>query len=378
VRQETLLKATVNESTNEGAERATKSPASNSGDREAYIAAVRNEPATEKQKAKLAWFGCTWDEGITKGQAADAIEECVRMFPEKDAEYYSRPATEEQLAKLKAFNQHPDNKPGAPYCDLTRPLTYGEAKVFIEEWARDHRQREEPQAQAHGPEPVVQAQEMKPEISLAERRRNLDEKLAELVADGEFSKEDEKALTALVLEHGFTESFTAELLRQKFTEEFLPIKRRMEQTFVMTDSDLAEIERLKKKYDIQLTLEGNAELFRTIYLVEFYGRLPEPIDPPLMLNNGETAYCAIQTRWNQVQGSTGMHKELARGVLYVSSDRLLFCGDLRNTSIVLKRIVGCGIYSDCVKITKSTGKPDYFAMQAQHARYVQALVKALK
>ena len=30
--------------------------------REAYVAAARNQPATEKQKEKLSWFGCTWDE----------------------------------------------------------------------------------------------------------------------------------------------------------------------------------------------------------------------------------------------------------------------------------------------------------------------------
>jgi hypothetical protein len=29
--------------------------------REAYVATVRNELATEKQKEKLSWFGCTWD-----------------------------------------------------------------------------------------------------------------------------------------------------------------------------------------------------------------------------------------------------------------------------------------------------------------------------
>ena len=43
-------------------------------------------PATEHQKEKLRFFGCTWDEGITARQASDALEECARQFPSKQIE----------------------------------------------------------------------------------------------------------------------------------------------------------------------------------------------------------------------------------------------------------------------------------------------------
>jgi hypothetical protein len=33
-------------------------------EREVYVARVRSEPATEKQKEKLRWFGCTFDAGM--------------------------------------------------------------------------------------------------------------------------------------------------------------------------------------------------------------------------------------------------------------------------------------------------------------------------
>ena len=85
---------------------------------EAYVSGVRNEPATEKQKEKLRWFGFNFDEGITKGQAHDAIDECIQRFPTKEFEYYNRPATEEQLTKL------PPRQ---------KPLTYGQAKDLIQE-----------------------------------------------------------------------------------------------------------------------------------------------------------------------------------------------------------------------------------------------------
>jgi hypothetical protein len=111
---------------------------------EAHLARVRNEPATEKQKDKLGWFGCTWDDGITKGQASDAIDECVRRFPEKEREYYDRPATEGQMAQLRESAKADK--------DLTEmleevdeegsALTYGEAKDLIRDSERDAQRRE--------------------------------------------------------------------------------------------------------------------------------------------------------------------------------------------------------------------------------------------
>src|SRR6267154_1021281 len=102
----------------------------------------RNDPATEKQKEKLRYFGCTWDEGITKGQAHDAIDECVRQFPERDREYYNRPATEDQLAKLRAYLA-PDDEEPEDYAEGDKPLTYGQAKELISEFELEMRAADE-------------------------------------------------------------------------------------------------------------------------------------------------------------------------------------------------------------------------------------------
>jgi len=96
------------------------------------------EPATEKQKFKLRWFGCTWDDGITKAQASDAIGEFVRAFPDRDVEYYNRPATEEQRNELRSFRKNPDRPWGKP---RTEPLTYGEAKNWLGECFLRDRER---------------------------------------------------------------------------------------------------------------------------------------------------------------------------------------------------------------------------------------------
>lgn len=94
-------------------------------EREAYIARARSEPATEKQKEKLRWFDCAFAEGITKGEASDLIDKCVRDFPEKDRAYNARPATDEQLTALRV--------------KTNRGLTYRQAKDMISERAMERR-----------------------------------------------------------------------------------------------------------------------------------------------------------------------------------------------------------------------------------------------
>ena len=118
-------------------------------ERAARVERVRSEAATEKQKEKLRYFGYTVKPGMTKGEASDAIDECVRKFPAVNQAYYNRPATEEQLAKLRATNKSPDVDPEEPYYDPDEPLTYGEAKEMIHDWEMDQRQREEEREAAY-------------------------------------------------------------------------------------------------------------------------------------------------------------------------------------------------------------------------------------
>jgi len=111
--------------------------------RDEYVARVRAEPATEKQKEKLRYFGCTFEEDISKGQASDALDKCATDFPEVNKAYYDRPATEEQLAKVREMNQHRDCAE-EPFYDFEEegPLTYGEAKEVMQEWVWFRREKE--------------------------------------------------------------------------------------------------------------------------------------------------------------------------------------------------------------------------------------------
>jgi len=239
------------------------------------------------------------------------------------------------------------------------------------------------------------------------RRKILDEKIIELASTGtvdaatEFKLED--FAVALDLEKGEA----TRLLTQHFTEEFEHVKRRMESSFVMTDNDVAEIDSLKRKYNVNLNLHGNASLFRAIYLLEIKRELPLPVDVGLMLDSTEVCYYSIPTTWHQSRvhtrgysgtsvsipsgihgvrfrlgGYTPMRSEemtpLSDGTLCVTSKRLLFSGQSRNTTITLKKIVGGHVFSDSVRIDKSTGKPDMFSMDAPHARYILSLIDVLR
>jgi uncharacterized tellurite resistance protein B-like protein len=81
----------------------------------------RNEFATEEQKEKLRFFGCTWCGDITMGKASDALEECAKQFPGIEAAYKNRPITDDQLDELRSLGQEP-----------VRKFTCGEAMELIE------------------------------------------------------------------------------------------------------------------------------------------------------------------------------------------------------------------------------------------------------
>jgi hypothetical protein len=217
--------------------------------------------------------------------------------------------------------------------------------------------------------------------------------------------ESELKKTAVML--GLQENDASALLTERFTRDFEHIKRRMESSFVMTDEDVAEIEQLKRKYNVRLTLRGNASLFRAIYLLEVRHELPPPVVVDLMLETNEICYYAINTTWHQSRvqtrgysgtsvsvpmgirgvrfrfgGYTPVRTEqmtpLAPGVLYITSKRLFFGAESRNTTIGLKKIVDGHVFSDCVKIEKNSGKADLFSMNAAEARYILSLIGVLK
>ena len=59
-----------------------------------------DRPASDAQKEKLLFFGCTFDDGITMDEASAALGDCERQFPEREKEYQARKPTAGQIKQL--------------------------------------------------------------------------------------------------------------------------------------------------------------------------------------------------------------------------------------------------------------------------------------
>ena len=240
------------------------------------------------------------------------------------------------------------------------------------------------------------------------RRKILEQRFEQLLAAGSLTDSAQEELKNLATTLRLEQADLEKIYTDRFMAEFDPIKRRMESSFVMTDEDMEEISELKQKYGLQnFTMEGNAGLFRAIYLLESQAKLPPPQQTELMLDDGEMVYFSIPTTWHQVRvhnrgysgtslsvptGLKGVRfrfgsyspvrseeiTPLSNGVLYVTSKRLFFKGEARNVTIGLKKIVDGQVFADSLRVEKSTGKPDYFSMNAAQARYILSMVGVLK
>jgi hypothetical protein len=73
---------------------------------------------------------------VTKGQASDAIDECVKMFPERENEYQNRPATEAQMEEIRAYLEA-YGETIEDYAESGETITYQQAKEMIKEWELD-------------------------------------------------------------------------------------------------------------------------------------------------------------------------------------------------------------------------------------------------
>jgi hypothetical protein len=266
------------------------------------------------------------------------------------------------------------------------------------------------------------------------RKKLLEQKLQDLLLthSNAIADEAKHELRQTAVALGFPQHAASELLREQLIQELAPVKERMQSLSSMTEHDLEDITNLKKKYNYDWddfeenaerfngnwamamkedeslkALELDALTFNTTKTLETNGRLPPPLKVELMLNTGEVAYWNTSSAWLETRvhshgyvgasislpsgirhvrlrfgGYTPIRSEelteLSRGELYVTSGRLLFKGDSRNTTIPLKNIVDGHIFSDALRIEKSNGKPDYFTMRETQAHRILYLIGALK
>ncbi len=264
------------------------------------------------------------------------------------------------------------------------------------------------QADMLPPDPVETPVEKVPFFKFS-RRKLLKGELDRLTADGEYSGEDHNALIKTALRLGLKEDEIDKLRLKEIEDAFKPLKARIYETAHVTDEDLLYLGDLSRKYHITIAQEPALKMCREIYLMEVKGENPLVTSEPaeLMLDPGELLYFSTPSGWGQLRSKTSAYGGmsislrtgirgvrfrlgqltplrteeltlLAQGVLHITSKRLLFNGDRRNTTVSFGRIVGTSLFSDAVEIEKSTGRSDYFFMTALHGRYVSAVVQFLK
>ena len=240
------------------------------------------------------------------------------------------------------------------------------------------------------------------------RMRILREKLEELTKDGDYSAEDARDLfyeaTRLKLGEKDLDS-----LRIKAVENAVSsIKARAEETWHLTDEDVTRIAAVESAFGTKIQLDDNLIAFRAIYELETHRRLPAPIyDHSFMTEPGESVYFRQHTAWAQLRvhrkGYSGVSVSvpsgirgvrfrfgtmapisseelttLAEGILYVTSRRLYFDGDRRNSSTTLVKITDFSLFKNALEIEKATGRSDIYYMDSVRARYIEALVRALR
>jgi hypothetical protein len=241
------------------------------------------------------------------------------------------------------------------------------------------------------------------------RRKLLKAEMDRLIADGEYSEADHNALVASATRLRLKEDELDKIRIKEFTEAFKPLKARIYETAHVTDDDVAYMSDLSRRFHITIREEPPLKMCREIYLMEAKGENPlSPIGSgDLMLDSNERLYYSVSSTWGQLRSKTkgcsgismsiptGIHcvrfrlgqltpirgeelTTLATGVLHITTKRLLFNGDRRNCNVTLGRIIGTSLFRDAAEIEKSTGRSDYFFMQALYGRYIAAIIDLLK
>lgn len=241
------------------------------------------------------------------------------------------------------------------------------------------------------------------------RRKMLKDELERLTNDGEYNESDHDSMIERAAKLGLSEKEIDKLRMAAVQKAFKPIKERISETARVTDEDMECLNEISRKYHVTVADEPLLKTCREIYLMEEKNQLPlEPISSgDLMVDAGESVYYALGTDWAQLRSRTKGHSGmsmsipagirgvrfrigqttpirseeltvLASGMLYVTSKRLVFNGDRRNTNVTFRRMLGTAVFRDAIEIEKTTGRSDYFYMAAIHARYISALVGVLK
>jgi hypothetical protein len=142
--------------------------------------------------------------------------------------------------------------------------------------------------------------------------------------------------------------------------------------------------------EVQIILSDELKSYHELWELEF-GTIPEtrPISSDINLSKEEQCYFQCNSKWRQskitketfgfVGGSiSGFFGgipltydrdeivEMSDGSLYVTNKKILFIGGMKSTNITIGRIAKIEMFSDALKVNKTSGKPDIFMLPSKN------------
>ena len=240
------------------------------------------------------------------------------------------------------------------------------------------------------------------------KRGKLKKDIAEALSDDKLTDEEYKTLVNDAIAVGLGKDYIDQARGVHFKQKIAPILSRIENARRYSPQDEEEINAISK--DLQITTsinDASYPIFRALWNQE--NGIPlslTPIDTGIVLTKKENCFFCSPCSWQQEkivrerQGYVGggLSFRVAKGVrmsvggavpvvneyeamvpiadgdLYITSKKIVFNGAKRSTSITMGRIIQIETYSDAIEIRKTTGKPDFFFLDAGVPEYAALVI----
>lgn len=227
------------------------------------------------------------------------------------------------------------------------------------------------------------------------------------LADNVLTEEEIKQIDEAASKAGLSKQEISEIRQAHYMAAIQPVLNRVKRARRFSLDDEAEIQKLSENLHV---VPDFAPLvpYRKLWEIETTGIFePEPIDVEIRLGKNEQCYYVCQAVWAQIKtkrartgyvgGSVGVRvakgvtlrfgkavptydereemTDISGGDLYVTNKKLIFDGDQRSTNITYGRLVNYELFTDGIGIKKTSGKPDFFRMDAIDIEFVDALLQ---
>lgn len=229
------------------------------------------------------------------------------------------------------------------------------------------------------------------------------------LADNVLTEQEIRQIDQAATEAGLSEEDVGKIRQAHYKAALQPLLDRIKRTRRFSEEDEAEIRRISDNLHVTPDFTALGP-YRMLWEIETTGTFdPKPINVSIRLAKNELCYYTCPAVWAQIKtkrtrmgyvgGSVGVRvakgvtlrfgkavptyhereemTDISGGNLYVTNKKLIFDGDQRSTNITYTRLVNYELFTDGVGVKKTSGKPDFFRMDAVDIEFVDALLQTL-